>query len=135
MVLGDDYSPPSPLREVAANRSVDQLAPENPIAAEMAQIRETLEAISAIVIRRNAIPRGMGDDILILRTVLEANIGYLDEDDLVSLVTPATSSEHDVWVEGLRKRWEEWREKRARSQEDPWASDNNRGGYSDEPPF
>jgi hypothetical protein len=45
IVLADNYIPPSPLREVAANASVDQLAPENPLAAEMAQIRESLEEI------------------------------------------------------------------------------------------
>lgn len=45
IVLANSYLPPSPLRDVAANRSVDQLAPENPIAAEMTQIRETLESI------------------------------------------------------------------------------------------
>jgi hypothetical protein len=45
IVLDDNYSPPSPLRDVAINRSIDQLAPENPLAAEMAQIRRTLEEI------------------------------------------------------------------------------------------
>jgi hypothetical protein len=45
IVLADDYIPRTPLREVAANRSVDQLAPDNPIAAEMAQVREVLEEI------------------------------------------------------------------------------------------
>lgn len=44
-VLSDDYRPPSPLREVVANASVDDLTPENPVAAEMAQMRETLEEI------------------------------------------------------------------------------------------
>jgi hypothetical protein len=45
IVLAESYTPRSPLREVAANRSVDQLAPENPLAAEMAQMRKTLEDI------------------------------------------------------------------------------------------
>jgi len=45
IVLADAYVPPSPLRDVAANASVDQLAPDNPLAAEMAQIRESLEEI------------------------------------------------------------------------------------------
>jgi hypothetical protein len=52
IVLSDNYEPPSPLREVAANASVDRLAPENPIAAEMAQIRESLEEL-----RKQAIPQ------------------------------------------------------------------------------
>jgi hypothetical protein len=45
IVLSDDYVPPSPLRDVAASASIDRLAPENPIAAEIAQIRETLEEL------------------------------------------------------------------------------------------
>lgn len=44
IVLADGYTPPTPLRDVAANRSVDDLAPDEPLAAEMAQMRETLEA-------------------------------------------------------------------------------------------
>jgi hypothetical protein len=51
IVLSDGYVSPSPLREVAANASVDQLAPENPLAAEMAQIRESLEEL-----RRQPLP-------------------------------------------------------------------------------
>lgn len=45
IVLDDNYSPPSPLRDVATSRSIDQLAPENPLAAEMAQMRKALEGI------------------------------------------------------------------------------------------
>jgi hypothetical protein len=45
IVLAESYVPRSPLREVAANRSVDQLAPDNPLAAEMAQMREALDQI------------------------------------------------------------------------------------------
>jgi len=45
IVLRDGYTVRSPLQEVAANRSVDQLAPENPLAAEMAQMRQALEDI------------------------------------------------------------------------------------------
>jgi hypothetical protein len=45
IVLGESYTPRSPLQAVAANRSVDQLAPDNPLAAEMSQMREALEEI------------------------------------------------------------------------------------------
>jgi hypothetical protein len=48
IVLTDNYVPPSPLRDLAANASVDRLAPENPLAAEMAHVRESLDEIRRI---------------------------------------------------------------------------------------
>jgi hypothetical protein len=55
IVLAENYTPRSPLHEVAANRSLDQLAPENPLAAEMAQIRKTLEDIwQRMTLERNS---------------------------------------------------------------------------------
>lgn len=45
IVLRADYVPGSPVAEVAARRSLDQLAPENPIAAELAAIRESLSTL------------------------------------------------------------------------------------------
>jgi len=54
VVLADGYVPPSPLRNVAASASIDRLAPENPIAAEMAQMRETLEEIQTTLAARNS---------------------------------------------------------------------------------
>jgi hypothetical protein len=132
IVLADDYSPPSPLREVAANRSVDQLAPENPVAAEMAQMRETLEEIRKRVIPRVSIPRGMREDIAVLRSVLARNVGLLDEEDFDMLVTGATSSEQDNWRDELRS---ESQQTKANA-DDPFAPDAGGGdGFSDEPPF
>jgi hypothetical protein len=46
IVLQADYVPNSPVAEVAARRSLDQLAPKNPIAAELTSIRQTLSVIS-----------------------------------------------------------------------------------------
>jgi hypothetical protein len=57
IVLNESYMPRSPLQEVAANRSVDQLAPDNPLAAEMGQMREVLEEI-----RQKIIPDRNGQD-------------------------------------------------------------------------
>lgn len=140
IVLANDYLPPSPLREVAANRSVDQLAPENPIAAEMAQMRETLEVIRRRVTPRTLIPRAMIEDLAVLRAVISRNIGYLDETDFETLTTPATSSDQDGWVQQLREL------SRSRQQasevDDPWAvepspakPESSDHGFTDEPPF
>jgi hypothetical protein len=73
-VLHDGYAPPSPLRDVSANRSVDQLAPDNPLAAEMAQMRETLEDIRKTVAPRMVIPRSAKEDIAVLRRVVTENL-------------------------------------------------------------
>ena len=105
VVLNEDYLPPSPLREVAANRSVDQLAPENPIAAEMAQMRETLEDIRKRVMPRATIPRGLREDIQVLREVVEANLRSLEDADFEHLATANTSPEQDKWTEKLLERW------------------------------
>jgi hypothetical protein len=56
IVLADNYVPPSPLRELAANASLDQLAPENPIAAELTQIRKSLEEVQQTLVSRSWAP-------------------------------------------------------------------------------
>lgn len=128
IVLANGYAPPSPLREVAANRSVDQLAPENPIAAEMAQMRETLEEIHNRVTPQFTIPPAVRKDIAALRTVVERNIGMLDDRDFDLLSTDNTSTSQNDWTFKLRKRW-------GSKSRDPWAKEELASSYSDEPPF
>ena len=110
IVLDEEYSPPSPLREVAANHSIDQLAPENPIAAEMAQIRETLEAIRKRVMSRALVPssytRAARPDITALRSVIESSIVSLDGRDFEILSAEDTSSDHKRWVAALIEDWQ-----------------------------
>jgi hypothetical protein len=133
MVLADGYSSPSPLREVAANRSVDELAPENPIAAEMAQMRETLEDIRKTVTPRSVIPQHVLADISALRDVVARNIRHLDDEDLEMLSNAHTSRAQDDWTANLRQALHA---KQAKVADDPWASDTSGGdGFSDEPPF
>lgn len=120
IVLDDNYVPPSPLREVAANRSVDQLAPNDPVAAEMAQMRETLEEIRRRVMRRTpAIPTSVVRDIDALRAVIRRNLTYLDQEDFDMLSTDETSRGQDAWTEELRRQ----------------SSSGDDSEYSDEPPF
>jgi hypothetical protein len=135
IVLADDYSPPSPLREMAANASVDRLVPDDPVAAEMAQMRETLEEIRKNVTPRAVVPLKMRSDISALRRILEINVGYLDQSDFAQLAKADNSFEQTEWVDKtliplaikLRNR---------PAPNDPWASDSKGGdGYSDEPPF
>jgi hypothetical protein len=81
IVLADNYEPPSPLRDVATNRSIDELAPKDPHAAEMAQIYEALEEIRKKVTPRASVPQSVKNDIAVLRHVITSNVGYLDEPD------------------------------------------------------
>jgi len=138
IVLAEGYVPPSPLRELAANASVDQLAPDNPIAAEMAQMRETLEEIRKRVTPRiiRSVPSTVKSDIEALRDVIRRNIAALDESDFELLSTERTSSEQDAWVEVLQTESVQHQKAVSRNDDDPWASDVSKGdGFSDEPPF
>lgn len=55
VVLASGYVPASPLTEIAARRSLDELAPENPIAAELAAIRESLAALGAEIAKERTL--------------------------------------------------------------------------------
>jgi hypothetical protein len=146
IVLAADYSPPSPLREVAANASVDQLAPENPVAAEMAQMREALEEIRKSVTPRTirSVPNSVKADLEALRSVVERNMSYLDDTDFDMLITAETSRQQDDWAGKLQIRWarESGRSssqagsRRGSPQDDPWATEStDSNSLSDEPPF
>lgn len=115
VVLADGYIPPSPLKDVAANRSVDQLAPANPLAAEMAQMRETLEEIRKRLASPRGIPVSIRADLGALRAVVERNVMALDREDFQMLVTELTSQAQSAWAAKLE---ESWRER----QSDPWGS-------------
>lgn len=131
IVLLEDYVPPSPLRDLAANRSVDQLAPKDPLAAEVAQMRETLEDIRKYVSPRSVVPSSVKEDISVLRRFIAENMAFTDPWIFDALATEKTSEEQKGWLRRTRKQWEAQAAKKA---EDPWASSDS-GGYSDEPPF
>jgi hypothetical protein len=110
LVLSDNYVPPSPLREVAANQSVDELAPDNPIAAELAQMRETLDEIRKRVTATRGgggIPATTQATIDGLRAVIDRNIGYLDEQDFEMMSGKKMSPTQNNWVRGLREEWQQ----------------------------
>ncbi len=132
IVLEDNYVVPSPLREVATNRSIDQLAPKDPHAAEMAQIHEALEDIRKRVTPRVSVPQSIKNDISALRFVLENNVGYLEGPEF-DILAEESSTEQKKWVEDLRKIWQS--KQPAKTDSDPWASKSSTSAYSDEPPF
>jgi hypothetical protein len=120
IVLAEEYVPPSPLRDVAASRSVDALAPKEPLAAEMAQMRETLEDIRKSVHPRFLVPPNIRADISALRKFIVENAKNIDPWGLDELAGDGTSPEQRRWVEDLRSKVE---------------GPADKGGYSDEPPF
>jgi hypothetical protein len=105
IVMQDDYAPPSPLRDLAANRSVDQLAPENPIAAEIAQMREAMEDIRRRMAPRVAVPASARVDLEALRNVVERNVDFLDLMDFELLLDERSSRSQRSWAEELRTQW------------------------------
>jgi len=127
IVLADGYTSPSPLRDVAANRSVDDLAPKDPVAAEMTQVREALEEIRRNMTPKTSIPPYIREDIETLRAVIHNKLRYFNEED-VQLLIERGSRDQKKWADEIYKEWQSLRLK----EEDPWASDS---GYSDEPPF
>jgi hypothetical protein len=123
IVLADGYESPSPLRDVAASRSVDALAPKEPLAAEMAQMRETLEEIRRTMRPRFLVPAPVKIDVTVLRRVIAENWKSLDPWSLDKLVEGGVSSEQRRWAEELGLQVLERPAKETES------------GYSDEPPF
>jgi len=103
VVLADGYLPPSPLKEIAASRSVDQLAPDNPLAAEMTQIRESVEDIRRRMAPSRIVPGWVSADIKALRSVVSRNRIVLDARDIEMLTTGHTSNSQDNWVKDLAK--------------------------------
>jgi hypothetical protein len=111
------------------------LAGKDPVAAEMAQMRETLEDIRKRVSPRSFIPPTVRADLEALRNVVARNINALDESDFELLSTSDTSPSQESWTIKLRNSATS-RQLRSAPVDDPWttppASDN---AFSDEPPF
>lgn len=134
VVLADDYQPASLVSEVASARSLDQLAPGDPIASELASIRETLEELRPAVTRpRIAIPPSVQADRDQMRAIIERAVESkrLSQEDLAQADQSETSPGFDNWISHLAALVE-------RSMPDPWAPPKPMAapasGY-DEPPF
>jgi hypothetical protein len=103
IVLAEGYDPPSPVKTLAANRSLDDLAPNNPVAAELGEIRSALADLQERVKPRTVVPVGIRAEIEALRAVLMRNVAFLDSDDMAMLMVDGTSRGHDSWVERLKE--------------------------------
>lgn len=127
VLLSDDFKPSSLVTEVAAARSLDQLAPENPVASELAAIRETLEELRATVRPRAIVPPNVRSEARALRNLVEllVNESKVSPQQLADLVDDDTSNGYDRWVAGLV----------SGASKDPWATGVSVAALSDEAPF
>lgn len=104
VVLDPDYVPTSLITEVAGVRSLADLAPENPIATELASVKETVEEIRNLV-RTTRQSQNSQRDIqafikLVTELIASGRLGRVDLEALASTETAST---------GLRR----WAQRRA----------------------
>jgi hypothetical protein len=137
IVLADGFVPPSPLRDAAANRSLNDLAPDNPLAAlasEMTQVRESLEEMRRQQGAGRTLPPAIVAEIRALRGMIDTYRTLLPEDALMQLSLQAgLSNAHREWIEKVIER----RQANVK-QSDPWATEPDRpatSSWTDEPPF
>jgi hypothetical protein len=135
VVLSPGYEPASPLAEAAANRSLDELAPENPVAAELSAIREALEEVRKNIRPRSVTPPSTRAQIDSMRGIIETLVseGRIAEEELEGLVNDNTPQSFDDWVEA--------RKYEAREKQASWTpraasrAASSGGQFNDEPPF
>ena len=103
VVLSDGYLPPSPLREVAISRSVDDLIPDDPMAAELAQMRDTLDDIRKHVTTRTSASPPVQRTLDILREVVERNLTAISDDDIEFLQGKELTTYQNRWARRLAR--------------------------------
>lgn len=142
VVLADGYQPSSLVAEVATARSIDDLAPENPMASELASLRETVDEIRNLVARPPvAIPKSVQAEREVLRELVErlaVEPGALDI--LNTADRNETSTAFDQWLDRMIENASVWASNKPDAvTADPWAMppppSPPSGGWSDEPPF
>jgi hypothetical protein len=135
VVLSDDYEPTSPVVEAASSQSLDELAPENPIAAELAAIRETVDEIRKTVRPRAVTPPTTRAQLDSMKQLVEALVadGRVEDTELEAMVTDSTPESFDNWVEARKYEAREIQRKTTRSS--GTTSVPQGGQFNDEPPF
>lgn len=123
VVLEEDYQPDNLLTSVATSQSLDALAPSNPVASELAAVKELVEANNSLV--RKALQRRgvMADpDFRAAQTLIEDLVwrNIIGEEDLSSLITQETTPPFDEWANKLIDRLPKPKQHAA---------------FNDEPPF
>jgi hypothetical protein len=107
VVLEKDYQPESLLTAVATSQSLDALAPSNPLASELASVKESVEANNSLVRKALHGHSVMADpDFRAAQTFIEdmAWRNVVNEEDLSALMTQHTTPPFDEWVNKFTSR-------------------------------
>lgn len=105
VVLSDGYEPSNLVVEVASARSLDALAPDNPMASQMSAMREMLEEqnnmLRLSLRRTTGRPQSVDADTTVLREFVEEMVerNIPTRSRIRHLTTGDTSRRHDQWVE------------------------------------
>lgn len=126
VVLADHYEPTNLVIEAASARSMDDLAPTDPFASELAVMRETLDEVHGMVRAARDLQKDRSNqhDLLSLRALVEEKVKDLAlvENELESLIGTETSERHDAWVRKMlelreTKEVEEYKRRQAYDEE------------------
>jgi hypothetical protein len=134
IILAEDFEPRSPVTAVALGRRIDEMTPDDPVAADLMAIRELVEEL----VDRPTPDAIALEDVLAVRTFINelAAQRLLSAEQLRSMIGGETTPSFDAWVNGLIEKMPSGP---AHPGEDPWATAAapvaRSGGWSDEPPF
>jgi hypothetical protein len=107
IVLAPDYVPTNLVTEVASARSLDALAPDNPIASEVGALREVMEEVrqSVKLTNRRIAPRPQNSNFTQLREFVERMVlmDRINQGELSELISEKTSTSFDTWVVNWEK--------------------------------
>jgi hypothetical protein len=100
-IFAPDYRPSSLVSEVAASQSLDRLAPSDPVASELAALREVVSTLKADFKSTAGGPIAVQEEINVMRNFIEKLLtrGTFRRDDLIEMsMDTGSSGNFDRWV-------------------------------------
>lgn len=108
VVLQEGYKPNSLVNEVAGVQNIESMTPENPVASELAALKQRVDQIHSTVVapRRGENPFRQAD-LNVLMELVEGLIGRaeLTSSEIDNLITGSTSDRFDGWVSSMQERY------------------------------
>lgn len=108
VVLREGYKPSSLVTEVAGVQNIESMTPENPVASELAALKQRVDQIYLTIVtpRRNDNSYKQ-TDLTVLMNLVESltSRAQLTSPELTALVTDSTSTRFDGWVNGLEEKY------------------------------
>lgn len=109
VVLQEGYKPNSLVTEVAGVQNIESMTPDNPIASELAALKQSVDQIYTSM---GATPRRNDNaykqaDVLVLMDLLESFVrdNKATTEQVEALITDTTSVRFDSWVEQIKDRY------------------------------